>query len=230
VGEIITSNLENGWATSTNYTGAVDITTNPGSSSYADITAQSPSQSATGTSNWVNNVGAFNSSFTSMAGSVYNNNVAVGPENTGVTTLNMAIATPAIGGQSIDIIRRPVKGEDTANPAKLAERYYDQVSLRILLSDYASDGTCANTDDADRPGDTGVDFNRATRGKQQHDASICRCPELADRGQRGSYIVSAADFGRFQRCQSSGVQRQRWLLDQEVVSNHYRLYQDRLSE
>jgi hypothetical protein len=146
VGEIITSNLENGWPTSSNYTGTVNITTNPGSSSYADITAQTPSQSATGTNNWVNNVGVFNSSFTSMAGSVYNNNVAVGPENTGVTTLNMAIATPAIGGQSIDIIRRPVKGEDTANPAKLSERYYDQVSLRILLSDYASDGTCANSD------------------------------------------------------------------------------------
>ena len=146
VGEIITSNLENGWATSNSYTGTVNITTNPGSNSYADITTQSPSQSATGTNNWVNNVGAFNSSFTSMAGSVFNNNVAVGPENTGVTTLNMAIATPAIGGQSIDIIRRPVQGEDTANPAKLAERYYDQVSLRILLSDYASDGTCANSD------------------------------------------------------------------------------------
>jgi hypothetical protein len=146
VGEIITSNLENGWATSSGYNGAVNITTNPGSSSYADITAQTPFQSALGTTNWVGNVGGFDSTFTSMAGSVYNNNVAVGPEGTGVTTLNMAIATPAIGGQSIDIIRRPVQGEDTANPAKLAERYYDQVSLRILLSDYASDGTCANSD------------------------------------------------------------------------------------
>jgi hypothetical protein len=68
VGEVITSNLENGWPTSSNYTGVVNITTNPGSSSYADITAQTPPQSATGTSNWVNSVGAFNSSFTSMAG------------------------------------------------------------------------------------------------------------------------------------------------------------------
>jgi hypothetical protein len=146
VGEIITSNLENGWPTSNSYTGTVNITTNPGSSSYADITQQSPSQSATGTNNWVNNVGAFNSSFTSMAGSVFNNNVAVGPENTGVTTLNMAIATPAIGGQPIDIIRRPVQGEDTANPAKLAERYYDQTSLRILLSDYGTSGGCTDSD------------------------------------------------------------------------------------
>ena len=146
VGEIITSNLENGWATSNSYNGAVNITQNPGSSNYADITAQTPYQSATGTNNWVNNVGAFNSGFTSMAGTIFNNNVAVGPENNGVTTLNMAIATPAIGGQTIDIIRRPVAGEDTSNPGKLSERYYSQVSLRILLSDYASDGTCANSD------------------------------------------------------------------------------------
>jgi hypothetical protein len=146
VGEIITSNLENGWATSSNYNGAVNITTNPGSSSYADLTQQSPAQSATGTTNWVNNVGAFNSSFTSMAGSIYNNNVAVGPENTGVTRLNMAIATPALGGQPIDIIRRPVKNEDTGNPGKLAERYYSQVSLRVLLSDYGASGGCSDSD------------------------------------------------------------------------------------
>ena len=95
VGEVITSNLENGWPSSSNYGGTVNITTNPGSSSYADLNSQTPSQSATGTSNWVNSVGVFNSSFTSMAGSVYNNNIAVGPENTGVTALNMAIATPA---------------------------------------------------------------------------------------------------------------------------------------
>src|ERR1700723_1195062 len=66
VGEIITSNLENGWATSNSYNGAVDITQNPGSSNYADITAQTPYQSATGTNNYVGNVGAFNSGFTSM--------------------------------------------------------------------------------------------------------------------------------------------------------------------
>ncbi len=42
VGEIITSNLENGWATSTNYNGVVNITTNPGSSSYVDLTTRVP--------------------------------------------------------------------------------------------------------------------------------------------------------------------------------------------
>jgi type IV pilus assembly PilX-like protein len=145
VGEVITSNLENGWPTSSNYNGVVNITTNPGSSSYADITAQTPYQSALGTTNWVGNVGAFDSTFTSMAGSVYNN-IAVGPENTGVTALNMAIATPAIGGQPIDIIRRPVQGENTSNPAKLAERYYAQTSLRILLSDYGASGGCTDSD------------------------------------------------------------------------------------
>jgi hypothetical protein len=146
VGEIITSNLANGWQTSSNYTGAVKITTNPGSSSYVDLTQQSPDQSANGTNNYVGNIGSYNTGFAAMAGTVYNNNVAVGPENTGVTTLNMAIATPSIGGQTIDIIRRPVKGEDTANPGKLSERYYSQISLRILLSDYGASGGCTDSD------------------------------------------------------------------------------------
>jgi hypothetical protein len=148
VGEIITSNLENGWSTNSNYNGVVNITTNVGSPSYLDLKAgpQNPNQSASGTTNWVGNVGAYNPSFTAMAG-LYNNNVAVGPEpNSGVTALNMAIATPAIGGQAIDIIRRPVTGEDTANPGKLAERYYNQVSLRFLLSDYGPSGGCTDSD------------------------------------------------------------------------------------
>lgn len=146
VGEIVTANLENGWPTSNSYNGVVNITTSPGSNSYQDLTAQAPAQSATGSTNWVGNIGAFDTTFTNMAKNSFNDNVAVGPENSGVTTLNMAIATPAIGGQSIDIIRRPVNGEDTSAPGKLSERYYSQVSLRILLSDYAADGTCANSD------------------------------------------------------------------------------------
>src|SRR6267143_1543097 len=81
-GEIITSNLENGVSTSSGINGPLQITTNPGSSSYANLLGQSPSQSVTGTS----------------------------------------------------------------NSAKLSERYYNQVSLRILLSDYGSDGTCNTTD------------------------------------------------------------------------------------
>lgn len=152
VGQIITSNLENGWSTS-NYTGPVYIPTSNsscpagGSTPPCNLIAQSPTQSVTGTNNYYGSLGTYLSSFGTMVNSVYTTNyLNIGPMNDGVTTLNLAIATPSIGGQTIDMIRRPVNGEDTSNPGKLAERYYSQVSLRILLSDYDSTGTCVNSD------------------------------------------------------------------------------------
>jgi hypothetical protein len=143
VGQIITSNLENGWPTSNNYNGAVDVTTGSGT---ANLMTQSPPQSATGTTNNITSVGAYNSAFGSTTAPVFNGNLAVAAMNTGVKVLNLSIATPAIGGQPIDLIRRPVPTEDTTNPSKLAERYYAQTSMRILLSDYGYDGTCGTSD------------------------------------------------------------------------------------
>src|SRR5882672_7432888 len=59
-GELITSNLENGVSTSSGINGPLQITTNPGSSSYANLLSQSPSQSVTGTSNSVGSIGPYN--------------------------------------------------------------------------------------------------------------------------------------------------------------------------
>jgi hypothetical protein len=141
-GEIITSNLENDWPTSNGYGGAVDITTGSG---VANLLAQTATQSVLGTANWFGGLGGINEpAFANVASGVYNNNVGV--KETGVTPLNLAIATPAIGGQPIDLIRRPVAAASGVNQAKLAEQYYSQVSLRILLSDYGSGGTCATSD------------------------------------------------------------------------------------
>jgi hypothetical protein len=140
-GQIITANLENGWRTTTNYNGVINVTTGSG---YQNLMAQSPPDSVTGTANYVGNVSSYDTNFAGMASSIYNGNIAVG--QTGATVLNIAIATPAIGGQPIDLIRRPVPNEDATNAAKLAERYYSQVSLRILLSDYGPGGTCTDSD------------------------------------------------------------------------------------
>jgi hypothetical protein len=52
-----------------------------------------------------------------------------------ITLLGNGAATP------IDIIRRPVAGENATNPGVLGERYFSQASLRILLSDNAADIT-----------------------------------------------------------------------------------------
>jgi hypothetical protein len=142
-GEIITSNLENGYGTGSVFNGPINITT--GGSGYANLLSQTPSQSVSGTSNYVGSVSAYTSTFATMASSVYGkSNLAV--KETGSKVFNVSIATPQIGGQEIDMIRRPVAGENTSNAPKLAERYWSQVGLRILLSDYGSTGTCAGSD------------------------------------------------------------------------------------
>ena len=142
-GEIITSNLENGYSTSSVFAGPIQITT--GGSGYANLLSQTPNDSVTGTANYYGNVSSYvGSSFQTLATNVYHGNIAV--KETGGKVLNVNIATPAIGGQEIDMIRRPVAGEDSTNAAKLSERYYSQVGMRILLSDYGSNGTCATSD------------------------------------------------------------------------------------
>lgn len=143
VGEIVSSNLENGYPTVSAYPGAVNITTG---SSVQNLLSQSPEQSVTGTNNSVATMSPYNTNFGPMSNSIYNGNIAVGSPNGPVTALNLAIATPAIGGQSIDLIRRPVYGENGTNSAKLGERYWSQVSFRVLLSDYGSDGKCDTAD------------------------------------------------------------------------------------
>jgi PilX N-terminal len=140
-GEIISKNLENGWVTTTNYNGLVNITNGSG---VSNLIAQTPQQSILGNANYYQNIGAYDTTFSGMANSVYNNNIAVA--QTGVQPLNLSIATPAIGGQPIDLIRRPQPNENASNLGKLQERYYSQVSLRVLLSDYGPSGTCTDSD------------------------------------------------------------------------------------
>jgi hypothetical protein len=60
----------------------------------------------------------------------------------GVKPLNLTITLLGNGAsQPIDIIRRPVQGENTSNPGVLGERYFSEASLKILLSDTAADIT-----------------------------------------------------------------------------------------
>lgn len=69
--------------------------------------------------------------WTNMSLSVYNGYIRNG--RTGAKPLNLDVI--ALGGVNADIVRRPVRDEDVSAPTLLAERYFSQVSLRILLSD-----------------------------------------------------------------------------------------------
>jgi len=141
-GEIITANLENGFLTAGNYGGAINITTGSG---FANLLAQATTQSVQGNANWVGNLGAIaEPGFSNVASGVYNGDVGV--KETGVKTLNLAIAMPGFGAnpQSIDLIRR---GLNADSAAFLAQRYYGMpgMGIRILLSDYGAGGSCATS-------------------------------------------------------------------------------------
>jgi hypothetical protein len=131
VKDIIRTNLSNGWATTSQYTGTVNITTSPGTSSYRAMARSEGSLTGTlGTSpnpNWPN---------ISLGTTNYAGNVRSG--STGATKLNLGIVTLGAGStQAIDLIRRPVS--NTEDPLVTGQRYFAQASLKILLSDDPQD-------------------------------------------------------------------------------------------
>ncbi len=140
-GEVIRTNLQNGWPLATAYNGTVSITKNPGSTSFG--TLGQTQGSTTGTS-WFGNIAGTQETVFQTVSNSYNGNL--GDIATGVKALDLTIATPAIGGTAIDMLRPPQPNEFNTNPGKLKERYYSQASLRIMLSDYGASGTCVDSD------------------------------------------------------------------------------------
>ena len=69
--------------------------------------------------------------------STYNSWIRNG--RTGARPLNLALIT--VGGTNPDLIRRPAAGDDVATPVLLNERLFTKASLRVLLSDFATDIT-----------------------------------------------------------------------------------------
>lgn len=131
VKDVIRTNLSNGYPTASAYAGTVDVTTNPGTTSYRSL---APSEGSL-----VNNVGSsINPVWNnlSLGASNYAGNILNGA--TGAKQLDLGITTLGTGTKPIDLIRRPPVGDD---PTVLAERYYAQASLRVLLSDNPTDIT-----------------------------------------------------------------------------------------
>jgi hypothetical protein len=130
--DVIRTNLENGWPTSSNYTGTVQITTQPGGTNYRSL--------ATNEGSLVGTIGSSaNPSWPTVSlGSAptdYNGNLLNG--KTGGKQLNLGIVTIGQGAtQSIDLLRRPFSGESSQ---VTGERYFAQASLHILLSDDPND-------------------------------------------------------------------------------------------
>jgi hypothetical protein len=129
VGEIIRTNLSNGWSTANGYNGVVNVATAPGTFRALATTEGS----------LVGTLGsAQNPNWPTVSLSDYNGYIR--NSRTGAKPLNLSIALNS-GANPIDLVRRPVQGEDVAAPSVLAQRYYSEASVRILLSDNPADIT-----------------------------------------------------------------------------------------
>jgi hypothetical protein len=127
VGELVRTNLSNGWDTNNSYQGTVRAITSPGN--YRNLARNEGSLVGTLGS-------ALNEpTWTNLSTGVYNHNIMNG--RTGARRLDLPVAM--FGEGPIDLIRRPRPNEDVSNPNLLAERFYSLASLRILLSDTADD-------------------------------------------------------------------------------------------
>src|SRR5262249_14642332 len=124
VGEVIRTNLVNGWPTSSGYAGSINVVTTPGSTRPLAMTEGSL-------------VGTLGSplndpTWTNVTMGQYHGNLRNG--RTGARRLNLGLAT--IGGQPLDLARRPASPtENVTNPALFGQRYFSMASVRILLSD-----------------------------------------------------------------------------------------------
>ncbi|HEX3154247.1 MAG TPA: pilus assembly PilX N-terminal domain-containing protein, partial [Candidatus Angelobacter sp.] len=125
-GEIIRKTLVNGFPTSGNYTGTVDVATNQGGCPTASCRALAPSEGSL--------VGGKGSSPTpgwdTFAQSNYNGNLV-----RHATQLTLPFVND---GPPIEIIREPLPGEDPAGNLS-SSRLYTQAQIRVLMADTQAD-------------------------------------------------------------------------------------------
>jgi len=123
VKEVVRKNLINGWPTSSNYNGRVDVTKVPGA--YRALAFSEGSVLGT--------IGSLANepTWTNLSIGTYNGNIR--SRTTGARRMDLPLV--GMGATPIDLIRRPPPGENVANPEVLAQRFFAMASLRIILSD-----------------------------------------------------------------------------------------------
>ena len=139
VGEVIRTNLSNGWLTSSNYTGTVNVPTTIMANPVNNINRAlaRTEGSLVGTVGSAAMVGP--PSWTTLSVGTYHSNIRNGL--TGAKRLDLPLVSQ--GAVPVDLIRRPAQNsaENTAAPLIYQQRYFSQAALRILLSDTAADIT-----------------------------------------------------------------------------------------
>jgi hypothetical protein len=129
--DVIRTQLSNGFLTSTQYTGTVNVAKAP--AVYRAL-ARNEGSVVGGPGTAVNELPTMNPGWTSLSIGTYKSYIRNG--KTGGKILNLPLVSA--GAKPIDLIRRPVVGEDISNPLVYTQRFYTMASIRILLSDTAA--------------------------------------------------------------------------------------------
>lgn len=128
--EVVRTNLSNGWPTNAGYTGTVNIPTAPGNFRPLGMNEGS-------ILNGDPTAPQLNDQWGSISNGTYNGYIT--NHLTGARRLDLSIT---LGGAAkpIDLVRRPPRdGEPGSTPGVLAQRFYSEASVRILLSDTQQD-------------------------------------------------------------------------------------------
>ena len=181
--DVIRTQLSNGYPTSTNYTGTVNMAKAPGV--YRAL-ARNEGSLVGGPGTAVNELPAMNPGWTSLSVGTYKSYIRNG--KTGGKRLDLPLVSQ--GAQPIDLIRRAPGGEDIANPLVYAQRFYTMASLRILLSDTAADITGLPGVTAKAP----VPLDPATVLPAQYGpVSATRPPMATSAGPFGTPMITSAN-------------------------------------
>jgi type II secretory pathway pseudopilin PulG len=133
VGEVIRTNLSNGWPTTSSYNGNVRVLTAP--NTYRNLAMNEGS--LVGTLGSAQN----EPKWTSLSVGTYASYIRNG--RTGARRLDLPLVSQ--GAQPIDLIRRPPVNEHTVRPQVYQQRFFALAGVRILLSDTDTDITSLPT-------------------------------------------------------------------------------------
>jgi hypothetical protein len=128
-GEVIRTNLSNGWSASSSYTGTVKIVTTPGAFRALKTTEGSLKGTLESDPN--------EPTWTNLSTGDYHFNIRSG--GTGAKKMELPLVT--LGATPIDLIRRPPTTDIAEEQTITDQRFYSIASLRILISDRDTDLT-----------------------------------------------------------------------------------------
>ena len=136
VGQVVMDQLENGWPTSSGYTGSVYVPSAAGACPAAPAAGPATNCAALPAGSWTGGfppTGAANSGWTGISTTTFNSFIVNG--QTGATKLQLPFVQSSNVG-AIDIIRRPQTSDGTL---LAGSRLYSKAQIRILLADTITD-------------------------------------------------------------------------------------------